>query len=117
MAVHAPVRHRAGRPRHRPPGHPAGPGRRRLQGRLRLRRRPLGVPVVAGLGPGHAVARDAARRQRPAHGHQRLRRAACVPHVAQGPAVHRHGVDHPAGHAGDLHLRPEHPLGTGLRES
>ena len=37
------------------------------------------------------------------------------PPVAEGPAVHRHGVHHPAGHAGDLHLRPEHPLGTGLR--
>jgi len=55
------------------------------------------------------------RRQRPAHGHQRLRGAREHPAVAQGPALHRHGVHHPAGHAGDLHLRPEHPLGTGLR--
>ena len=44
--------------------------------RLRLRRRQVGHPVLAGLGPADAVARDAARRQRPAHDHQRLRASA-----------------------------------------
>ena len=39
---------------------------------LRLRRRPLVQPVLAGLGPDHAVAGPAAWRQRSAHGHRRL---------------------------------------------
>ena len=62
LAVHAPVRRRPGRPGPRPPADPAGAGRRCHQDRLRLRGRPLGLPVLAGLGPGDAVARDAARR-------------------------------------------------------
>ena len=39
-----------------------------------LRRRQVGQPVLAGLGPRDALAGDAARLQRPAHDHQRLRR-------------------------------------------
>ena len=32
------------------------------------------------------------------------------PLLAEDAAVHGHGLHRPAGHAGDLHLRPEHPL-------
>src|SRR5205814_6701402 len=58
-----------------PPGDHERARRRRAAHQLRLRRRPLGVTVLAHLGPRAAVARRAARHQRAADDHQRLRRA------------------------------------------
>src|SRR5262249_40645312 len=60
-----------------------------------------------------AVAGDAARRQRPAHGDQRLRRTGHHPLLAESAAAGRDDVHRPPRHSGDLHLRPEHPLTTG----
>ena len=48
-----------------------------------LRRRQVGRPVLAGLGPADAVAGPAARHQRAAHDHQRLRRARRHPLLAE----------------------------------
>src|SRR5699024_3172966 len=103
--VHARLRRAAGDPRVRPPVREslARPGR---QGhRLRLRGRQVGLPLLAGLGPAHALAGPPPRRQRRAHDHQRLCARRPAPPGPQGPALLRRGRhDHP-GHAGDLHLR------------
>ena len=56
LAVHAHVRRRAGRAGARPPVHHEHPRRRRAADELGLRRRPLGLAVLAGLGPADAVA-------------------------------------------------------------
>ncbi|CAA9218472.1 MAG: Succinate dehydrogenase hydrophobic membrane anchor protein, partial [uncultured Arthrobacter sp.] len=105
LAVYAPVR---GGPRGddlRPPVDVPGGRRRHQPGRLRLRGRQVGQPHLAGLGPGDAVAGHAARNQRRAHHHQRLRGEELNPHVAQGRALHGHRRHHPPGHPGHLHLR------------
>src|SRR5699024_9884270 len=105
VAVHARLRPAAGDPRLRPPLREPVAGRGRQGHRLRLRRRQVVLPLLAGLGPADAVAGAHPRRQRRAHDHQRLRAQRPPPAGPQGTALlRRDRHDHP-GHAGDLHLR------------
>ena len=115
LAVHATVRRRPRRSRPRATCSSAGAGRRRVPS--------IDFAFVAGRWASpfwqiwdlaHAVAGHAARRQRPAHHHQRLRRARTTPVLwLKSLLLLATGFTVGAGHAGDLHLRPEHPLGRG----
>ena len=76
---------------------------------LGLRGRPMGVAVLAGVGPAHALA---GRCCTATNGMRTIindyTRRDGDPVLAQGAAVHRHHRRDRAGHAGDLHLRSEH---------
>ncbi|CAA9316900.1 MAG: Succinate dehydrogenase hydrophobic membrane anchor protein, partial [uncultured Frankineae bacterium] len=104
--LHAHVGAAARVPRAGTPVHHAAARRRRAAHQLRLRGRPLVLAVLADLGPASAVAGAAARHERPAVDHQRLRRARRHPLLAQDPALHGVVPRARARHPRDLHLRP-----------